>query len=64
MAFDIADRIGTRRVLTRIVVWWSGFTIVLSEIAERDDWGIPSVHILEFITEQIGLDALEESQSS
>src|SRR4051794_6965361 len=31
-AFEIptawwADRVGTRRVLTRVVVWWSGFTM-------------------------------------
>jgi len=48
-AFEIptgrsADRIGTRRVLTRIVVWWSGFTFLTA--AATGFWSLLTMRFL------------------
>lgn len=48
-AFEIptawwADRSGTRRVLTRIVVWWSGFTIITAAA-----WNFVSLLVTSFL---------------
>jgi MFS family permease len=48
-AFEIptafwADRVGTRRVLTRIVLWWSGFTI-----ATAAAWNFSSMLVIRFL---------------
>lgn len=48
-AFEIptawwADRIGSRRVLTRIVAWWSAFTIVTAAA-----WNLPSLLTIRFL---------------
>lgn len=48
-AFEIptarwADRVGTRRVLTRIVTWWSAFTI-----ATASAWNFGSMVVIRFL---------------
>src|SRR6185369_16834449 len=48
-AFEIptawwADRIGTRRVLTRIVLWWSGFTMLTAAA-----WSFTSLVVTRFL---------------
>lgn len=48
-AFEIptawwADRTGTRRVLTRIVLWWSGFTL-----ATATAWNLASLLVTRFL---------------
>jgi ACS family glucarate transporter-like MFS transporter len=48
-AFEIptaswADRVGTRRVLTRIVLWWSGFTMITAAA-----WNFPSLVVTRFL---------------
>jgi ACS family glucarate transporter-like MFS transporter len=48
-AFEIptawwADRIGTRRVLTRIVLWWSGFTMLTAAA-----WNFTSLLVTRFL---------------
>jgi len=48
-AFEIptawwADRVGTRRVLTRIVLWWSGFTM-----ASAAAWNFGSMLVIRFL---------------
>ena len=39
-----ADRIGTRRVLTRIVLWWSGFTMLTASA-----WNFVSLLVTSFL---------------
>jgi len=46
-----------------VVTTCAGCTSNLSEIAERDGWGIPTVHVLEFLAEQIGFDRLKKTFS-
>jgi sugar phosphate permease len=48
-AFEIptawwADRVGTRRVLSRIVLWWSGFTM-----ASAAAWNFSSMLVIRFL---------------
>ena len=38
------DRVGTRRVLTRIVVWWSCFTALTASV-----WNFPSLLLVRFL---------------
>jgi Fe-S oxidoreductase len=39
----------------KVVTTCAGCTSSLAELAERDKWGIPTYHLLEFLTEEIGL---------
>jgi fumarate reductase (CoM/CoB) subunit B len=39
-----------------IVTTCAGCTSSLSDITQRDEWGVPVFHILEFLIEQIGLE--------
>ncbi len=41
---SLADRIGPRRVLTRIVLWWSGFTALTGAVT-----GFPSLVLARFL---------------
>ena len=49
---DKVKRIDAKMIVTTC----AGCTGNLSEIAERDGWDIPAVHIIEFLAENIGLD--------
>ncbi len=42
----------------KIVTTCAGCTSNLSELAERDNWGIPVYHMLEFLSDDIGFDKL------
>jgi fumarate reductase (CoM/CoB) subunit B len=44
-----------------IVTTCAGCTSNLSEISERDGWGVPAVHVLEFLAERIGFEKLEKA---
>lgn len=52
-------RLGVKRVVTTC----AGCTGNLAHIAERDEWGIPTQHLIEFLVEEIGLDTLGDSLS-
>ncbi len=41
-----------------VVTTCAGCTSNLSEISKRDGWGIPAIHILEFLAEEIGLEKI------
>jgi fumarate reductase (CoM/CoB) subunit B len=41
-----------------VVTTCAGCTSNLSEISERDGWGIPAIHIIEFLAEEIGLEKI------
>ncbi len=45
----------------KIVTTCAGCTSRLSDISHQYDWGIPTVHILEFIAEDIGLERLRKA---
>jgi len=57
-------KLGVKMVVTTC----AGCTSNLADLAERDDWGIPTYHLLEFLAEEIGYDriaqALKESKKS
>lgn len=40
----------------KVVTTCAGCTSNLSDISHRNEWGVPTVHILEFIAEDIGLE--------
>jgi fumarate reductase (CoM/CoB) subunit B len=46
-----------------VVTTCAGCTSNLSEISERDGWGVPSLHLLEFLAERIGFEKLEKAFS-
>ncbi|MGQ4912508.1 MAG: (Fe-S)-binding protein [Candidatus Thorarchaeota archaeon] len=48
---------GVKKVLTTC----AGCTGNLSHISERDHWGIPTQHLLEFLVEDVGMERLRES---
>ncbi|MFW9816738.1 MAG: (Fe-S)-binding protein [Candidatus Thorarchaeota archaeon] len=50
-------KIGAKMVVTTC----AGCTGNLSEISERDEWGIPTVHVLEFLAEQVGFERIEKA---
>ncbi|MFX1483595.1 MAG: (Fe-S)-binding protein [Promethearchaeota archaeon] len=63
-AQSLAKRLGDKiRALTvkKLVTTCAGCTSNLSEIARRDGWDIPVVHILEFLTEDIGLERIKSA---
>jgi len=43
-----------------IVTTCAGCTSNLAELSERDDWGIPAYHMLEFLADVIGFDRITE----
>lgn len=47
----------------KIVTTCAGCTSSLSEISHNQDWGIPAVHMLEFLIEDIGLKKLSDAMS-
>lgn len=49
-------KLGVKKVVTTC----AGCTSNLAEISERDNWGIPTYHILEFLIDEIGLNRLSE----
>lgn len=50
-------KVGAKKVVTTC----AGCTSNLSDISHNYDWGVPTVHILEFIAEDIGLERLKEA---
>ena len=42
----------------KIVTTCAGCTSNLAELTERDNWGIPAYHLLEFLADEIGFDRL------
>lgn len=44
-----------------VVTTCAGCTGNLSHLAERDDWGVPTYHLLEYLTEQIGVEKIAEA---
>jgi Fe-S oxidoreductase len=44
----------------RVVTTCAGCTSNLNYLADRDEWGVPVYHMLEFLAEEIGLDTLCE----
>jgi fumarate reductase (CoM/CoB) subunit B len=57
-------KLGVKKVVTTC----AGCTSNLAYLAERDEWGIPTYHLLEFLVEEIGYDriiqALKGSKNS
>lgn len=45
----------------KIVTTCAGCTSNLSELADRDKWGVPAYHLLEFLADDIGFDRLKNS---
>lgn len=45
----------------KVVTTCAGCTSNLAYLAERDEWGIPTYHMLEFLAEEIGLDLISKS---
>ncbi|MFW9953131.1 MAG: (Fe-S)-binding protein [Candidatus Thorarchaeota archaeon] len=45
----------------KIVTTCAGCTSNLGGIAERENWGIPVLHMLEYLVEEIGIEALSSS---
>jgi Fe-S oxidoreductase len=54
--------------VSKVVTTCAGCTSNLAYLAERDEWGIPTYHLLEFLAEEIGYDritrALKGSKNS
>ncbi|TFG29939.1 (Fe-S)-binding protein [Candidatus Thorarchaeota archaeon] len=44
--------------VTKIVTTCAGCTSNLADISERDKWGIPAFHMLEFLADEIGFERL------
>jgi Fe-S oxidoreductase len=53
---EIVSSLGVKKVVTTC----AGCTSNLSDISHHYGWGVPAVHILEFIAEDIGLERLSE----
>lgn len=50
------DALGVKKIVTTC----AGCTSNLNEIAERDGWNLPIYHLLEFITEEVGLERFSQ----
>jgi Fe-S oxidoreductase len=57
---DLKD-IVTSRGITAVITSCAGCTSNLSDIAERDEWDIPVYHMIEYLTEEIGINRLSKS---
>jgi Fe-S oxidoreductase len=44
----------------KVVTTCAGCTSNLADMAERDKWGIPTFHLLEFLAEEIGFDKISK----
>ncbi|MBY8996152.1 MAG: (Fe-S)-binding protein [Candidatus Thorarchaeota archaeon] len=44
-----------------VVTTCAGCTSSLSDISYRNEWGVPAVHILEFLAEEIGLEKIDSA---
>ncbi len=63
------DQILTKQLETKIkklgvktvVTTCAGCTSSLSDISQHENWGVSTIHILEFLVEEIGLERLSES---
>jgi len=47
--------------VSKVVTTCAGCTSNLADLAERDDWGIPTYHLLEFLAEEIGYARLTQA---
>ena len=47
--------------VSKVVTTCAGCTSNLADIAERDGWGIPTYHLLEFLAEEIGYDRITQA---
>jgi fumarate reductase (CoM/CoB) subunit B len=50
-------KLGVKKVVTTC----AGCTSNLAYLAERDEWGIPTYHLLEFLAEEIGYDRITQA---
>jgi len=51
------QKLGVKKVVTTC----AGCTSNLADLSVRDDWGIPTYHLLEFLANEIGFDRLEKA---
>ncbi|MFW9956813.1 MAG: (Fe-S)-binding protein [Candidatus Odinarchaeota archaeon] len=50
-------KLGVKKVVTTC----AGCTSTLADLAERDNWGTPTYHLLEFLAEEIGFDRIKQA---
>ncbi|MDH4212829.1 MAG: (Fe-S)-binding protein [Candidatus Thorarchaeota archaeon] len=50
-------KLGVKKVVTTC----AGCTSNLADLAERDNWGTPTYHLLEFLAEEIGFDRIKQA---
>ncbi len=51
----------TKLGIRKIVTTCAGCTSSLSDVSHHEEWGVPAVHILEYLVEDIGFDKLATS---
>jgi Fe-S oxidoreductase len=59
MLKEKVKKLGVKQVVTTC----AGCTSNLSDISHHYEWGIPTIHILEFLAEEIGLERLREAMN-
>ena len=50
-------KLGVKKVVTTC----AGCTSNLAELSERDNWGVPAYHLLEYLIDEIGIDRLTQA---
>lgn len=63
-ARDLANRLKKKVKklgVKKIVTTCAGCTSSLADLSERDKWGVPAIHMLEFLADEIGFEKLADA---